>query len=741
MKSILLTLIFLIPISIFAQKNSPYKQNSAEVKKNIWGNEDPIFKTKSIPEKFNKESAVIIARTFELDRTAGLKFKLTFGGVTGVGNSNKVSTFRERIKINDKAALDNYSTLEYDKIVSKSESYFYVRTKNTKEVYIGIKIVKPDGKEIILNSDEEVVLANNNKDKAGKIAVSGLQVGDIIDYYIYSVQQIQGYDLEETDNKYVFLLADEYPVLNYNYRFKYNKKLIVSYNSANNAPEFEVSTNADEDQIITLKGKDQPKYTKEIWYSPLREIPYITISSYFATKLLQTDAVKYERKNKNAAKLEAFIITYENQFNTAQIPYQDDALKLTKDHFKSNKNFKAVSLDSSMKYFYNTLKNDIFGNYTIGEQFDFIKWKKTTINSKTVTRMACKMLCDMEIPHDILLVSSRFSNRLEDSFEIEDYEAMIRINSAKPLFMNFENFFTSFNEIPTEFQGEKAIVLSPKRHSNYNFDFSRSETTIPVVTAENNKVLEIVGVDFSPEKMQEIKIHRTVKEIGAMKYSDQLNLLLFEDVRSELAKYLNGTDIYQTASAFKSKKSFANYNLAVDEAKRAMKENFITDITDQYDQKPKELVNYKILSNGVTSGNPLQFESTFTMETFVKKAGNNYILDIGKLIGQVVNIEPEQRNRQTNIYMPAARSLEYHITINIPAGFNVVGFNDLVVDKSNTAGSISVTTKLEGQQLTVNVSRVYSKIFLKKEEWNNVLVLLDGAKAFSEKKVLLEKTK
>ena len=39
------------------------------------------------------------------------------------------------------------------------------------------------------------------------------------------------------------------------------------------------------------------------------------------------------------------------------------------------------------------------------------------------------------------------------------------------------------------------------------------------------------------------------------------------------------------------------------------------------------------------------------MDNFVKKAGNNYILDAGKLIGKYRRIEDKDRTRTLDIYM------------------------------------------------------------------------------------------
>ena len=57
----------------------------------------------------------------------------------------------------------------------------FVDENNT---YIGAKVIKPNGKEVTINTSEEVLTKNESKDQEGKLAIPDLQVGDILDYYI-----------------------------------------------------------------------------------------------------------------------------------------------------------------------------------------------------------------------------------------------------------------------------------------------------------------------------------------------------------------------------------------------------------------------------------------------------------------------------------------------------------------------------------------------------------------------------
>jgi len=736
-----LLIILIFPVTLFAQNNLSYNQKAAEIKKNIWEKQNPIFDSNTVPEKYNNESAVILARSFETQRTSGGRFKFMIITATSVTQTNKTSTWREKIKINDKVALEHYSTLEYDKIIDKTASFFMVNIKNKKEVFVGIKIIKPSGKEIIVNTNEEVILANNkSKDKSGKLAVPDLQVGDIIDYYISSIEVKEGLQ-EESENRYTFLLAGEYPILNYNYKFQYGKKINVFYLSANGAPKEVVTTNSDNDQIITYSGKDIPKYSNELWSSPYRDLPYFCISSSFQTKYDQmmlasvNPFAKLDKIDAKVSRLDNYINNFQATFNTRIIAANDFLQDRTKAHFKSSKALKTAPLDSVMSVLYNNWKYATFCYYNT-DDYEVKNMNFRTANTKVNTQKICKALCDMDIPHDILITSSRFSNSLNDVFEEGDFQTLIRVNGPKPLYLCFDRVNTGFNEIPVGFQGEKAIVLTPRRKGEYNFVFTRSETVIPISKVEDNALIERLNVNFVKDDMQKLLITRNVNETGLMRLSDQLNLCYVEDIDKEIIAATNNDELKKR---YNDKKTFNNIQQAFDFGRRDIKKSFIDEITQQFSQEPKDLASFKMIKSGILTAQ-MEHESSFTMENFVKKAGNSYIMDIGKFIGKVSKIEADEMNRQTNIYMPAARSLTYNISVDIPAGYKVSGGENLSTNVVNNSGSFNAVAKVDGQKLIVNVKRIYSKAFVDKKDWNEVTDLLNAAGNFFEQKVLLEKS-
>lgn len=736
MKLKITLLLLAVTVSSLAQNNQAYKQKSEELKKTIWQSNNDIFSGNNVPDEFKTESAVVLARSFEMQRESSSKWKFTGLAMANVGSTSKNSLYREKIKINDKASLETFSKLEYEKVINKTQSLLFSSIKNKTEVFVGVKIIKPDGKETIISTDEEVLLSTNSKNQTAKLAIPGLQVGDIIDYYIYTVKIVE--DGGEKENKYLFFLADEYPVLHYIYTFQYNKKVDVVTLNANGAPKFTETTNTNGDKIFTLKGDKMLKFKDELWSSSFRALPYFAISSNYKTAVQKAYAMPNEKFDAKKSNLDNYVTNFGNMLNSYLFPYSNAVQKKTESIFKS-KGLKTLPLDSTIKFFYNFWKYDTFFDYTDDRYNMGIERNYATVYNQYSAAFNSQMLYDMEIPHDLIVTSSKYSNSLDDVFEQNDFDVLIRINGPKPMYMAFDYFNTHFNELPVRYEGQRAIVLTPKKINSKKYTFTKTETTLPQANAEDNKLQETISVQLTPTNLQTINVKRNVKETGFMRISDQLSLLLMEDADKEFTQVFSGDEMKKRVKGYNQKKTYENLLMSIADAKKAEKQNFINEIKNQYDQEPKELSSYKIVNTALSNNKPFEFSTTFTMDGFVKKAGTNYIFTIGKLIGAITKLEEKNRTRQTDIVMPTARTINYSIEFEIPEGYSVKGLENLNTSKQNEMGLFIVKTSSQNNKIKIDVNRIYAIATAPKEKWDSVVELIDAAYDFSEQKVLLEK--
>jgi len=741
MKQYLLLITFLgcsaVALAQSAKEKQAYADEAAVLQKQIWDNQINEFKATTVPANLGKESAVVLARSFSLSRSSGGKFK--FGrGISFTTRTKKFSIFHERVKINDKSALENFSSLEYQKILNKTTTSGFAKFLDVNNTYVGAKVIKPSGKEQVVNTSEEVLTKNESKDKQGKLAIPDLQVGDILDYYTCKedvADKDEGNSYKDNDN--IIFLVDEYPVLYYGIDFQFNKKIKVKTIYANGAGHFETTSNEDGDQIYSLKLHNIPKYKSQLWTSAFRQYPYIEIGSSYNDDL---DKIIEKNNFYENPMFQAQKYVFQNNFKEFQYPF-NELLTNLKDFYKDKKAFKNAPVDSIAKNIYAVWKFNTFCKYigSAGEDGGG-SYKERRAASKVNTINMCMALSDQKIDHDIILVSSRFTNSLDNVFNYDDFDAFIRVNGDKPMYMCFDNMATHFNEIPARYQGEKVIVLHPRRRSSNNYEFTEGVEVLPVTKVEDNNITEQLNVSLADAGMQKLKIERHVAEKGALR-DDQLELLAVMDIDESLQHYANGDELSKRFKNFGDRKKIVSMiQAALDKEKGEQTKNFTAEIKGKYEQEPKDVSNCKILNTGVDISSPVfEYTETFTLDNLVKKAGNNYIIDAGKLTGGFLKLEEKNKTRDADVFMSAARGFKYTIVINIPQGYAPKGMEEMTQNKTNKTGSFVSSATLAGNKLTVSVNRTYAHHFEKAADWPLLVDVINTASDFDSKKILLEK--
>lgn len=730
--------LLLISNLVFAQSKEElkYKEKALKVQEEIWNNGDKAFEVTTVPEKYNNESAVIIARSVEVSNSASRKFKMTsmFGG--SVKQYQYFTSLRERILIKDKSALEEYSTLNYKKLSDNTVRISLYKLLKTSKTYIGAKIFKSSGKVIEINpSEEEVLTKNKSKDKEGKIAIPDLQVGDILDYYIYIEEVVEGD--KDPVGPHAYFLADDYPILNYHVKYILDRKSGADVMSLNGAKEIAETTNEDKDIILEFTEKDLPRINNTLWTSLMRQIPYHIIRYGFPgpgmiAKAGEVNRGPFTTKYKSDLKLYLY----------SKLSAVDKTVRGTmEEYFGGKKNMKDLPHDSIVNYLFNYYRWQQFGSFSNMDVSN--RRNANTVNWFNIAISFTEILRLYNIKADIVIAGNRYAERLKDVFGAGDFHLFVRVNSnSKFKWICFNSFFVDAGKLGAIYQGEDALILT-KEGSGVFSRFSGSETAIelPVSQSDENVLAENIKVSFNSSNMQLLNIDRTSSYTGYMKLSSQVNLMLAEDVEAGLAGLIKKKASTDKLAEFKKEKQrAAEIQTALDNERLKQKDYFKDEIKGQYDQEPKELLSFKITNNGLSYDSPaFEYTETFTMTDFVKKAGNNFILDAGRLMGAYKKIEGKDTVRTLDVYMPSARQLNYEISIAVPDGYTVKGIEEMNKKLETDVASFVSAAKLDGNQVNITVHRTYNNNFEPAANWPKVLAAMNAAADFTNLKLLLEK--
>jgi hypothetical protein len=305
----------------------------------------------------------------------------------------------------------------------------------------------------------------------------------------------------------------------------------------------------------------------------------------------------------------------------------------------------------------------------------------------------------------------------------------------------FDDVFTHFGEIPARFQGEKTIVLTPKRKSAQSYLFEESTGTLPVSTSSQNISAEQLNISLPAENMQKLKVGRVVRETGELRHNSQKGLVPYGSIDNYYTSNVKGDDLQKRLSKNQdTKKMTEAFQSAFAASDGGLTNAMTREINSIYDQNATQVMNCKINNDGLDDNKEgFEYSSSFVLNNMVRKAGNNYIVEIGKLTGGFFKIEDKDKIRKIDAYLPSARTISYMINFSIPNGYQVRGIEELNKKVINKTGLFTAVAMIKGNVLQVNLTRVYNNNFEKSNDWPLLYEIINAAADFNGKQVLLEK--
>ncbi len=715
------------------QKNEEYKSDTTNLQSEMWDNAPAAFRVSEIPASMVNESAVIIARSYVVINWVDERVVSDLHTVTIIHDR---TIWHERIKVNDKAALEKYSAMEYAKGFSSSYTYGVIRLHDSTKNYFGAKVIKPDGTEAIVDKNEEVIINDESNTKKAKIAISQLQTGDILDYYIISDDVQEG--RSAVKGPYAFYLADNYPILYYYARFQLSNETGVEYLNANGAPALKQSSGENGDIILGLAIRNIPKMNDSLFTSPFRQYPYIKLQY----KFIANDEIFYTHFKRGVIKhgsLNNDLLKKFQQLYLEESTYLNlHSVNTIKDYFGETLKTKKTTPDSIIKELYNDYRYATFCDFPTNDIDVSNSINYNYANSVSNAIYFSEVLTSVGIKNTIYLVCSRYNNSLDNVITFSDFDALVKVTAVNDYWVAFDDIVTQLNEIPARFQGEKAITIEPQ---NGTADYITHYATVPVISDSGNVMSENISLHLDSSDKQLVQIDQTFKEGGALRHNDQKRLLLMEDMEAAFAKHLTTKNQTERLNYKKKKEHIADEYLTAFAKERNNSKNYFTDvITDYYDAAPKDLISYKIDEPALENDSTFfEFDCSFNMNNFVRKAGNNFIIEAGKLMGSLEKINDKDSTRSIDVYRECAATYNWDIIINVPENYKVKGVENFNKTITNETGSLNCTALNENSKIEIKVLLSYYHNFEQANKWSSLVHLMNATYNLSMQKLLFEK--
>ena len=132
-------------------------------------------------------------------------------------------------------------------------------------------------------------------------------------------------------------------------------------------------------------------------------------------------------------------------------------------------------------------------------------------------------------------------------------------------------------------------------------------------------------------------------------------------------------------------------------------------------------------------------------ETITENAGNLLLVNIGKIIGKQNNLYQENQ-RLTDINLNYNKIFKHQIKFQIPGGYAVESFNDLVIDKKMNYDLdkncyFKSTAKVEGKTLIIEIDEQYKSVFYPKTAYQEYRKVVNAASDFAKATLVLKQIK
>jgi hypothetical protein len=714
MKKLLLGTLLLLCSFAFAQ-------DKAEIKEFFWGNTDAHKKANTIPDKWKGESAVII-------------FKKDYYNFHKFGKNVKyTSAVRKRIKLLDANAVQEFSEFSFAERFYTNKGFSFRKGTTT----MGVKIVKSDGKEIEIDVEKEAKDIDDTK----KLAISNLEIGDIIDFYYYTVEPFKsfyevGFDPVETT------LGDVYPTMEMKLIFETENDFFINFNTYNGAPELKETYNKGGERKYEMQAKDIEKNEFPRWFYPAVELPFYKFQVYFA------------RSSRFEAGAEAFLS--EKEAIIKSVVSKDDVFKYYDSKFKPFGDISAIndfvknntfeSDEERVREVYYYTRHIYFTRYVeafvanetnIFYPFEYYKNPVFIQNEEQFINHFMNFLKKNTIDYDIIVGTARYNGPIKDLLIEKNVTLLLKVNTKNPIYLEFFSPFSSADQFDYNLENTEAYALEVSKGKKV---VSADNVTLPRSSATDNLSKRISKIALEPN-FTDLKVSRISSLFGHFKEYEQSDKLEFYDyVNEDYKKYGTESLLDLVKNKKKQEQYRKEFNALIEKIKDRNKEELKKAVSQEFEFEIEE-VAYELKNTGrFGSKQPFEYEEKFVIKNnLVKKAGHNYIVEIGKILTDQIDVDKKEKDRKNNVYMSFPRSFDNEIIFEIPAGYTVMGIEKLNKKVENETGKFVSTASITGNQLTIKTIKEYKNYFEPNANWTKMVSFLDAAYQFTQEKILLKK--
>ncbi|MDR2221478.1 MAG: DUF3857 domain-containing protein [Flavobacteriaceae bacterium] len=585
-----------------------------------------------------------------------------------------------------KEILSHYSKkyINSEEAIERNNKIYIPFYNGVKILDIQLRITHKNGKITFL--DEKSIKTEQNTQTGMEynyFPVEGLEIGSIIDfrYVLIGSAEITGK---------IFLMQNENYIKKRTIELIYPNFLKFVSRSYNGAPELVENKDKYKDKIslyaesTNISGlDDDERYAN--WY---KNVKYI--HTRFYSNNYSATADPYGEKEFTAR-------IHANLHRDLDKNEQKSLLAFSKTIKKTTDAFTQIrAIESSVKN--NIQFNKYITNNTLT---DIIKSKQGTLSNLAL--LYINLFKTYEIPYEIVFTSNPYQYPFDPEFV--SYVSLTNLLFYFPTtktYLDPSNMYTRTPAIEIAYHNQYALFIQNKIYAGVQMgvsDFKKID--LPYFYSKD---IADIHIDLSHLETPLVSSH--IEFTGDMAYTSQAYL------------YFSSPQERETLE----KEFYENYNT---------KTEFIS----------ATIKNIDIESIGI---NPLIVDTKYNATNLLKKAGTNFIFEIGAVIGKQMEFYSD-KTRKLPIQVNSARSYKRTLTVKIPQGYQIKNLKDLdmtfYLDQENKElAYFTITYKLKDNTLTIENLEGYNFVELPITYWNQYRKVINAAADFNKLSLILEKS-
>lgn len=716
--------LIMVNIAAHADEAADYRKFAEETREWVYLMDLPAFDVREIPEKYKDESAVYLAiynnlsiLRFPEQKRMSLRYSREKCVEQGMLE-------RSLVYINDKASLDEFS--EYDFLAAATHKHG--ASQHKRRVVMGVKVIKPDGTETVIDTDDYVEVKEGKKGKQlrQKLAVPGLEVGDIIDVFVYVSTDI----FNDHPDPIIFILREDYPVMNFGLHLLIDADLAATYRLLNGAPEFESVLDGARRYHLDMELVDLPS-RPSLFYDDMTQSPLVKLYVF------NPDADPLTPKSSSMVGHcgEPFSFWVRKEMWNYKVIYDYDGM--AKELLKSS------------------LKN---GGKAPGALRKALKSGEKSLTE--VTDCAYNLLVFAKLMSDKRVSSLEFDICLQQLLRDIVGDSLMSVMTTDSNVERLDNVLTIFglstgSALPdgSRYYFPPMSFLAPSElHPAYTGrvaqqypvtklkDVSEQGDTLyfnlPDSPSRDNRKKHDVKVAFDGTDLT-VKRRTSCKGISKLPLMPLLNS---ENIINAYLDYFNrwGLDIGLKENGKKTADRMARYA----DGRIEQMDDFESEVRGYNRDVSVDSIKGEIISVGIDPRSPqLVYDVEYTAHDLVKRAGKNLLLSVGKLVEDNSELRERDRHRDDFIVSRGAREYITRVEVQLPEGTHISekSLESLNSAVSNPAGMFGSTARTEDGKLIIDVIYRYNYRFLPASSWPDLVALIDAANAWESKTVLIER--